>query len=357
MRLKPRSILYSVLTAEKFVDFRHTVGFELQKRIAKNPRYSLRTMANNIGISASTLSLVFTRMRCIIPRFVSNMMFDRATIFYMKNISLIAFLTLVLPISIAFADVNINLKCLWSAYKNFKISPDGRDILFANRKILPFESRTPNIIPDRNSLNSADQMFLQPYPAGFFTDAQGKKSYEIPTANEDLRDSHYTALFMELYGHAPSEVIPNLAHVRWIDGSMMTFNRNYGAAHALEVVSKQLQILLRAHPEYLKFLKSPIGGTYQWRPVAGVNNLSLHSFGIAIDINTKFSDYWRWEMGPDQQIHYHNQIPLDIVEIFENNGFTWGGKWYHYDTMHFEYRPELILTAEFCNKEFEKYIP
>ena len=33
---------------------------------------------------------------------------------------------------------------------------------------------------------------------------------------------------------------------------------------------------------------------------------------------------------------------IEIVEIFERHGFIWGGKWYHYDTMHFEYRPELI---------------
>ena len=33
---------------------------------------------------------------------------------------------------------------------------------------------------------------------------------------------------------------------------------------------------------------------------------------------------------------------LLIVEIFERHGFIWGGKWYHYDTMHFEYRPELL---------------
>ena len=31
-----------------------------------------------------------------------------------------------------------------------------------------------------------------------------------------------------------------------------------------------------------------------------------------------------------------------IVDVFERNGFIWGGKWYHYDTMHFEYRPELL---------------
>ena len=34
--------------------------------------------------------------------------------------------------------------------------------------------------------------------------------------------------------------------------------------------------------------------------------------------------------------------PHKIVEIFERHGFIWGGKWYHYDTMHFEYRPELL---------------
>jgi hypothetical protein len=25
---------------------------------------------------------------------------------------------------------------------------------------------------------------------------------------------------------------------------------------------------------------------------------------------------------------------------------VWGGKWWHFDTMHFEYRPELIAFAK-----------
>jgi hypothetical protein len=29
----------------------------------------------------------------------------------------------------------------------------------------------------------------------------------------------------------------------------------------------------------------------------------------------------------------------------ERFGFIWGGKWHHFDGMHFEYRPELILYA------------
>ena len=48
----------------------------------------------------------------------------------------------------------------------------------------------------------------------------------------------------------------------------------------------------------------------------------------------------------DGRIPYKNEIPWEIVRIFERHGFIWGGKWYHYDTMHFEYRPEIIATAK-----------
>jgi D-alanyl-D-alanine carboxypeptidase len=53
------------------------------------------------------------------------------------------------------------------------------------------------------------------------------------------------------------------------------------------------------------------------------------------------SDYWLWS-GTTGTIPYKNGMPREIVDIFERHGFIWGGKWYHYDTMHFEYRPELF---------------
>ena len=31
-----------------------------------------------------------------------------------------------------------------------------------------------------------------------------------------------------------------------------------------------------------------------------------------------------------------------VIDTFEKYGFIWGRKWYHYDAMHFEYRPELL---------------
>ena len=43
---------------------------------------------------------------------------------------------------------------------------------------------------------------------------------------------------------------------------------------------------------------------------------------------------------------YRNRIPWEIVEVFEKHGFVWDGKWYHFDTMHFEYRPEIIAASQ-----------
>ena len=68
-----------------------------------------------------------------------------------------------------------------------------------------------------------------------------------------------------------------------------------------------------------------------------------YGIGIAVDLAVRQSDYWRWyKPGPDGRFRYRNRIPWKIVEIFEKHGFIWGGKWYHFDTMHFEYRPELL---------------
>jgi hypothetical protein len=63
----------------------------------------------------------------------------------------------------------------------------------------------------------------------------------------------------------------------------------------------------------------------------------MHSWGAAIDINAAYADYWLWPRGKSG-----NAIPTEIIDIFERRGFIWGGKWSHYDTMHFEYRPELL---------------
>lgn len=155
----------------------------------------------------------------------------------------------------------------------------------------------------------------------------------------------FEPFFKKMYGATEAEVRANLETIYWLPSSSnkpLLVTRINGVSQKLQAISNELDLLVQQpdHRYLLKYLKDP-GGTFNWRDVADTNRLSTHSFGIAIDINSAYSDYWKWSA--DGGVKYRNQIPMEIVKIFEKYGFIWGGKWYHYDTMHFEYRPELLV--------------
>ena len=94
-------------------------------------------------------------------------------------------------------------------------------------------------------------------------------------------------LLKKLYGKNREEIQQNLVSIEWVDGSKILFNSKQNAAKQL----KKVIIKLKELPEkYDKFL-SLIARTLNYR-------------------------------------------------------FIWRGRWYHYDTMHFEYRPELFGTID-----------
>ena len=114
-----------------------------------------------------------------------------------------------------------------------------------------------------------------------------------------------------------------------------------GVDRKLAEVVKDLEQLPANMTQYLV----PSAGTYNCRTIVNTTRLSVHAFAAAIDINTKFTDYWEWSKGKGGPLTWRNRIPDAIGEIFERHGFIWGAKWYHFDTMHFEYRPEIIALA------------
>lgn len=150
------------------------------------------------------------------------------------------------------------------------------------------------------------------------------------------------AFFDKMYGDCRrGEVLPRLVPVVWLPkswGRTLRVTSVNGVAARLEAVSAELDAL----PADIRRFLVPPGGTYQCRPVADLGQASMHGWGAAIDIGTRQADYWFWRRGGRAEPVYANRIPAEIVEIFERHGFIWGGKWRHYDTMHFEYRPELL---------------
>lgn len=176
-----------------------------------------------------------------------------------------------------------------------------------------------------------------PYPVG--------APLTPPPKDTDPGRARNAAFFDKLYGNCKrGEVEKNLATIVWLPrkaGQRLRVNRRNGAAQALEAVSRELDAL----PARFDVFLTPSAGTYNCRVIAGTKRLSAHGYAIAIDIAVKRSDYWRnAKPGEDGSYAFRNEIPPQIVEIFERHGFIWGGRWHHYDTMHFEYRPELTGT-------------
>ena len=115
-------------------------------------------------------------------------------------------------------------------------------------------------------------------------------------------------------------------------------------------MSRTHQVWVIAHPEYKDrvdtFLASNPNDRIQFIWVVPKSRFDYWVPGSNKEKGIRLH-YWLWSK-PDAQgrFPYRNSIPPEIVTVFERHGFIWGGRWSHYDTMHFEYRPEIIISAK-----------
>jgi hypothetical protein len=162
-----------------------------------------------------------------------------------------------------------------------------------------------------------------------------------PGVNVDPGRFRNEAFFKKMYGDCTKgEVARHLEPVVWLprsSGKTVYVTGVNGVAERLKEISSEIEAL---EPS-VKRAAYPIAGVLSCRPVADTGKMSMHGYAAAIDLNLAYSDYWLWNEKTGT-IPYKNRMPKQIVDIFERHGFIWGGKWYHYDTMHFEYRPELL---------------
>lgn len=246
------------------------------------------------------------------------------------------------------AKLRLDLEALYTAYGPairgleakgpkhlYLVMADGQKILYDDGRVKSFAEKLAD--PD------LEDMLSQAYPLG--------KPTAAPPPDHDPGRIRVEPFFQALYG-TPAQVKNSLVQVPFA-GSRATFNANQGAAAALEKVGDSLRELL-ARNASLRSSIFPLGGTFNQRRIAGTNRLSAHSWGIAIDLHR--GHYWRWGgiLAPLELLALQSAFPQEIVSAFEAQGFIWGGKWFHYDTMHFEYRPEIIRKARLQAREVSK---
>lgn len=154
--------------------------------------------------------------------------------------------------------------------------------------------------------------------------------------------------FDAIYGNSDYEIYSKLEKVK-VFAKTIQFHRDNNAALQLQKAITRIDSATSDEviqwKESIKTIQS-----YQNRLVAGSTHKSMHSYGIAIDFRykkTKGQEYWLWSSYnkgkwweiPQEQLH---SPPETVISIFEKHGFVWGGNWAMFDTMHFEYRPEIM---------------
>jgi hypothetical protein len=221
------------------------------------------------------------------------------------------------------------------AYPDLLSGANSADLIWRDGTRMPLSDGRPakSFAEMLRHASLLDQLRL-PYPTGMMAAA--------PLPDDDPGRIRNRAFFDKMYGDCwRGEVAPRLVPVVWLPrswGRAIRITSVNGVAERLAAVSEELDAL----PSAVKRYAYPPAGTYNCRTVADTGEPSMHSWGAAIDINAAHADYWLWHGSGATDAALVNRIPPEIVAIFERHGFIWGGKWSHYDTMHFEYRPELL---------------
>lgn len=153
------------------------------------------------------------------------------------------------------------------------------------------------------------------------------------------------------------------SHIKGISFLGFRVNVHERIVQPLKEIETKINEAAKTDKEVADFVKSiSKNEAYYWRVIANTNRKSFHSLGIAIDIRPKSYKgkevYWSWTKDKDPDgwmltpLKNRWMPPQAVIDIFEDQGFIWGGKWIIFDNMHFEYHPELIINARYEAESF-----
>jgi len=199
-------------------------------------------------------------------------------------------------------------------------TPGGCRALLSDGSEIPYDDGKKKSLEERLAHPDVEDMFAQRYRKGPIK--------PVTTVDEDPGRVRLDHLLLLAY---PKDGLVEIE----FSGRKLRVHKKAAAAF-----SRVHQRLMQIKDPAVKPFLQKLGGTYVPRNIAGTDRPSAHSWGISIDLNPSLTHYWRWQKGG-----WQNTVPQSIVDAFEAEGFIWGGRWYHFDTMHFEYRPELLDAA------------
>jgi hypothetical protein len=166
--------------------------------------------------------------------------------------------------------------------------------------------------------------------------------------NPPKRSQHfYDALWR---AHTRNESYERVKTIRFLNRNVLV---HYAIMEELALVEERILEEAKTDPQVQQWInKLDTLAGWNWRDIADTQSRSFHAYGVALDLlpasQGGLETYWLWTARNIPEwwaVPYEKRLhpPQGVIKAFESCGFIWGGKWLFFDTMHFEYRPEILI--------------
>jgi hypothetical protein len=222
----------------------------------------------------------------------------------------------------------------WFYYAQGRLLPEELKDNALDYDPQPFYNYTPELPPWKEP---------GPEEAERFRNSANRRRETPPKRSQHFYDALWRA-------HDREEAYERVKTIRFLNRNVLV---HYAILEEIALVEARILKDAQTDPRVRDWIRSidSLSG-WNWRSIADIQSRSFHAYGTAIDIlptaRQGLATYWLWtaEYNPEWwAVPYAKRIhpPDKVIKAFEAYGFIWGGKWLFYDTMHFEYRPEIFL--------------
>lgn len=230
-------------------------------------------------------------------------------------------------------DWAVPVRGVWYYYAEGRILPEELRDRAAEYDPQPFYNYPENLPPWREP---------GPEEAARFRDQAKQRTEHPPKRSQHFYDALWRA-------HTRAESYERLKTIHFLGKKILI---HYAIMEELALVEERLLAEAKTNAQLRQWINGlNTVDTWNWRSIAATESRSYHAYGVALDLlpkTRKLETYWLWTARTKSDwwnVSYERRLhpPEAAVKAFEAYGFIWGGKWAFYDTMHFEYRPEILI--------------
>jgi hypothetical protein len=224
----------------------------------------------------------------------------------------------------------------WYYYAGGRLLPEDLRAKAAEYDPQPFYNYAAELPPWRDPA---------PEDAARFREQSERRSAHPPKRSQHFFDALWRA-------HSRDESWDRVKSIRFLGHPVMV---HYAILEDLSLVEEKILAEAKTSPQVKQWINNleTLDG-WNWRSIADTQSRSFHAYGAALDLLPKtlggLETYWLWAARKKSEwwsVSYDKRFhpPAQVIKAFESYGFVWGGKWLFFDTMHFEYRPEIFILS------------